>query len=470
MKNEERDIKAIQHIKESQDFFCRTDCKLFTRVVSPSFDEVLLKGINILEKVARTEEKRQTIRAVKSAFESNHPATQLAKRLLKELHPNCKRGLLSGFIVKSVLADTQKRAEYLSIYGEKPPFTVLVSPTMRCNLRCSGCYAGQYSRKSDLDTKYMDRILEDCRRMGVNLITVLGGEPFVYPYLLEICKKNSDMVFQVFSNGTMVDKELARKIVEIGNMAVAISIDGFKEETDSRRGTGVFDKALQAMDNLREAGGLYLFSVCTTSKNYLVVTSDEFVDLMVKKGAALGWYFNYMPVGSDLTLDLMPSPHQRNYARKKISEIRRRKPILLVDFFGDGPFVNGCLAGGKLYLHINSAGDVEPCIFCHFAVDNVKDKSLIEAVNSAFFQGIRKLQPFCHNDLHPCMLIDHPQIIRHLVKKYRAQPTHHGAEILVTHLNEPLKKYSQKVENIYKKVWDEEYQWVRNWQKKSMCM
>jgi len=203
--------------------------------------------------------------------------------------------------------------------------------------------------------------------------------------------------------------------------------------------------------------------VCSTRQNYRQVTSEEFIDLMVEKGAALGWYFNYMPVGDGPDLNLMPTPAQRNYVRKRINQLRRKKPILLIDFFGDGPLVNGCLAGGKLYLHINNKGDVEPCIFCHFAVDNIATKSLKEALNSDFFKGIRQMQPFCHNDLHPCMLIDHPDVIRRLVTTHGAHPTHKGAETLVTGFTEPLRKYSREVAEIYERVWKEEYQWVKQW-------
>lgn len=80
------------------------------------------------------------------------------------------------------------------------------------------------------------------------------------------------------------------------------------------------------------------------------------------------------------------------------------------------------------------------------------------------------MQPFCYNDLHPCMLIDHPEVIKRLVKRYGANPTHKGAESLVNELNGPLLEYSRKVEEIYHEVWNTEYQWVKSWQKTSVCM
>ncbi|MDI6822568.1 MAG: SPASM domain-containing protein [Actinomycetota bacterium] len=138
-------------------------------------------------------------------------------------------------------------------------------------------------------------------------------------------------------------------------------------------------------------------------------------------------------------------------------------PILLVDFWGDGPLVEGCLAGGKLYVHINNKGDVEPCIFCHFAVDNIKDKSLMQALNSDFFKAIRRSQPFGHNDLRPCPLIDHPGAMAGLVEEYSAYPTHEGAESLFGEFIPHLRECARNVAQIYKKVWDEEYKWVYDW-------
>jgi len=426
-------------------------------------DEILIQALYLLDRLARTEQKKETIGIVRKAFESNHPTKNLALRLLRELHPNCKKGLMINFIVQSILADADKRKEYQEKYGVMPPFVVLISPTMRCNLRCRGCYAANYTRSSDLEPAIIDKVIDQCRQIGCHFITLVGGEPFLYEPLFEIFERHNDVVFQVFTNGTLIDQNIAQKLVELGNVAPAISIEGFEEETDLRRGRGVFDKVMRAMDSLRREGALFFFSVCTTRQNYKDAVSDRFVDLMVEKGAALGWYFNYMPVGRRPELDLMPTPEQRNYIRRRVSQLRTEKPILLIDFWGDGPLVDGCLAGGKLYLHITNNGDVEPCIFCHFAVDNIKEKNLEEVLNSNFFKAIRRAQPFGHNDIRPCPLIDHPGAMAGLIKKYQAQPTHKEAEGLITDLIPPLREYAKEVAKMYREVWQEEYQRVQCW-------
>jgi MoaA/NifB/PqqE/SkfB family radical SAM enzyme len=431
-------------------------------LLSKVSDNTLIRTANLLERLALTEEKRNTVRTVRKAFENKHPSIQLAKRLLRELHPNCRRGVVVGFIIRSIFAD-KLRVAYRDEYGYLPPFVVLISPTMRCNLRCSGCFAGEYDVSSDLKPEVIDRVCQEMKAIGINFVTILGGEPFVYQPLWDIFARHQDVVFQVFTNGTLIDRQLAERIVSLGNVALCFSLEGFEEKTDARRGEGTFRKVMQGMDYMREAGGLFFYSVTTTKDNVEESVSDEFIDLMIEKGAALGWYFNYIPVGRRPDFENMPTPEQRNYVRKKVAEIRSRKPILLVDFWGDGPLVGGCLAGGKLYLHINNRGDVEPCIFCHVATDNIKEKSLVECLNSDFFKAIRAAQPFGHNDIRPCPLIDHPGAMASLAKKYGAYLTHPGADCLFEEMLEPLEKYAEKVATIYRDVWEKEYSWVKKW-------
>ena len=67
-----------------------------------------------------------------------------------------------------------------------------------------------------------------------------------------------------------------------------------------------------------------------------------------------------------------------------MERLRATKAMFPVDFWGDAPWIGGCNAG-RFYVHVNNEGWVEPCIFCHFATDNIADTSLAEAFNSPFF-------------------------------------------------------------------------------------
>ena len=196
----------------------------------------------------------------------------------------------------------------------------------------------------------------------------------------------------VFTNGTMINDRVADRIIELGNVCPVHQHRGFAESTDARRGEGTYDRIMAAMDRLRERGAMASPSPARrTSQNIEEITSDEFADLMVEKGAFYGWYFLYMPVGRDPDLSLMPSAEQRIQLHAGVVHIRTNRPMLVADFWGDGPLTGGCLSGGRKYLHINNKGDVEPCIFAHFAVDNIKEKSLIDCLCSDFFKDLRRM-------------------------------------------------------------------------------
>jgi len=399
---------------------------------------------------------------VREAFRSGHPSIVLAKRLGRDLSENYRRGL-ANFLVRTVFYDAHTRVAYEKEHGISPPFTVLISPTMRCNLSCEGCFAGEYSEDDDLPVETVQRIINEGRQIGIGFYTILGGEPLLYKPLLDIVAQNSDCIFQIFTNATAVNERIVKRLAELGNAILVLSIEGMQEETDERRGQGVFDKIMRAADMLRESGAPFMFSATPTRKNTEVVTSDEFIDLMIEKGAIFGWYFSYMPVGRDPDLSLMPTPEQRDYLRKRVSELRSTKPILLIDFWGDGPLTSGCLAGGRQFVHINNDGDVEPCIFCHMATHNIKESSLVEALNSDFFRAIRKAQPFGHNHIRPCPLIDHPGAMAGLAKKFGARPTHDGADRILTDFVPELREYSARVKELYEGVWEKEYGWYDKW-------
>jgi MoaA/NifB/PqqE/SkfB family radical SAM enzyme len=153
----------------------------------------------------------------------------------------------------------------------------------------------------------------------------------------------------------------------------------------------------------------------------------------------------------------MPTPSQRrsllfNGARR----IRTQKPLFIIDFWNDAPYVGGCIAAGRYYFHINSKGDVEPCIFVHFAQDNIKQKSLSQVLTSDYFKEIRSHQPYGENLLRPCMIIDHPQVLREIYQKCHPYPTCDGAELVITSLCGVLDQYAYGVASVLDPIWEEQ--------------
>jgi len=234
-------------------------------------------------------------------------------------------------------------------------------------------------------------------------------------------------------------------------MSFAISIEGFEEETDARRGKGVFARVMQAMDNLKEAGVPFGFSACYTRENTERIGSDEWIDLMIEKGCILGWLFTYVPVGGEADLEYMATPEQRLHMLNTVRRWRSEKPIFVADFWNDGPFVGGCIAGGRNYFHINAMGDVEPCAFVHYANVNIKNTSLVEALKCPLFQLYQANQPFNENHLRPCPIIDNPQKLEEIVEKSGAYSTQIN-KISAPALCRPLYGYAEAWGEIADKV------------------
>ncbi len=379
-----------------------------------------------------------------------------ARRLRGVCSRDCFNKFAENLIVNEFLLAGPRREQFLSRYGIEPPFLLVISPTMRCNLDCYGCYASQYEKNQELSTEEIHRILREAKAIGVFFITLSGGEPFIRPDLLDIFAAHDDMYFQVYTNGTFIDRTLARILARLGNVLPAISVEGFEEETDARRGPGHFQRVLSAMKNLREEGVLFGFSATATRQNSELIISDELVNFYASRGCFIGWFFNYMPIGKGPTMDLMPTPQQRIHRRRRLVELRRKTPMILADFWNDGPLVGGCIAGDR-YLHINSRGEVEPCVFVHFAVDNIRQKSLTEVLNSDYFRAIRKRQPYSRNYYRPCMIIDHPLILREVVRQVGAHPTHEDAETVLGPLAPALDRYAEVFGKMADDLWQEEH-------------
>ncbi len=395
------------------------------------------------------------------------PGATWLKHLLSSVDRNVRRRALGRFITHVAFRHGLP-VRRLDDGREIPvPATIVISPTMRCNLHCVGCYAGNYTKKDDLTAEEVVRVIGEARELGTRFFVITGGEPFIYEPLFEIAEQFGDCFFQVYTSGHLLTESTAHRIVDLGNMVPAISIEGFEAETDWRRGPGGFKRVMRAMDLLREARAMFAFSATVTQRNLDTVISDEFASLMVEKGARYGWYFTYMPIGRSPDLSLMPTPEQRNRLREGVIRIRKSYPILIGDFWNDGPLTDGCLSAGRNYLHINNRGDVEPCVFQHFAVDNIKEKSLAECLASDFFTAMRKGAPYGKNLLGPCPIIDHPRVLRGLVKKFGARPTHEGAEEILTGVvAEHLDNYSAELARVYDPIWARDYRWVARFQGK----
>jgi MoaA/NifB/PqqE/SkfB family radical SAM enzyme len=419
--------------------------------------ENLVRMTYLMELIPKKDYYRERIRWFRQLIRENHPSMEFPRRILRDLHPNQRDKWITTLAVNHLLSGTNKRKEWADREGLYPPSTVVISPTMKCNLSCYGCYAGDYSKSLELSLGEIDSILMQMKEMGIYFAVISGGEPFFKEEIFDIFRKHDDMAFLVFTHGGLIDEVLVERLISVGNVMPAFSLEGFEAETDERRGPGHFRKVMRAMDLLREAGLSFCGSFTQTSRNTDIITSDAYIDMLLAKGCFALWLFSYVPVGRSPELGLMPTPEQRDLMRRRTADFRATKPMLMVDFWNDGPMISGCLAGGRKYLHINANGDIEPCVFCHYAVDNIRRTSLKDALKSPLFRRIRERQGEHDNLLTPCMLIDHPEVGREFFSFDGVYPTHEGAEAIFTELAVDLDRYSRCYGEIADQAWEKEF-------------
>ena len=344
--------------------------------------------------------------------------------LWTDIDESVRKKVFENFVVNSALIGMPRQQKVRAEHGYSVPWAILMDPTSACNLHCTGCWAAEYGGRLNLSYEEMDSVVRQANAMGTYMFLFSGGEPLVRKKdIIRLCEEHNDCVFSAFTNGTLIDEAFAGEMLRVKNFVPAISVEGFEEATDDRRGAGTYAAVVHAMDILRRHRLPFGISCCYTSRNVEVIGSEEYFDQMISWGAKFAWFFTYMPVGRDAVPELMVSAGQREFMYRRIREFRRTKPLFTMDFWNDGEFVGGCIAGARSYLHINANGDIEPCAFIHYADSNIRDKTLIEAYKSPLFMAYHNGQPFNCNHLRPCPLLDNPEALRRMVHESGAVST-----------------------------------------------
>lgn len=396
--------------------------------------------------------QREAFRNVLADPENN--MYQLIMSILKDIDKEVLKKTLENFFFNANIVGWPKQEENRKKYGCNIPWAILLDPTSACNLHCTGCWAAEYGNKLNLTFDEIDSIITQGKELGVYMYIYTGGEPLVRKKdLIALCEKHHDCQFLSFTNATLIDEAFADEMLRVKNFIPAISVEGFEEATDGRRGNGTYQKVVKAMEILKKKHLPFGISCCYTSQNLDSISSFEFVDQMVKWGAKFVWYFHYMPVGNDAVPELLPNPQQREFMYHRIREIRSTKPIFAMDFQNDGEYVGGCIAGGRRYLHINANGDVDPCVFIHYSDSNIREKPLLECLQSPIFMAYHEEQPFNENHLRPCPMLENPEMLRRMVHGTAAHSTDLQSPESVDHLCDKCVDYADNWKPTAEKLW-----------------
>ena len=440
-------MKATDHIKRAAfekavDYF----------LADPEHN--IVKIMDLIDKVAPKDLFASQRAAFRGAIDDQSNWYRLIMHIMNDTNPEVRDDLVKTLIIDGNLMAWPVQEANRDKYECNIPWAILLDPTSACNLHCTGCWAAEYGNKLNLSLEEIDSIIRQGKELGTHVYIYTGGEPLVRKKdLIKLCEMHPDCVFLSFTNGTLIDEAFCQEMIRVKNFVPAISAEGFEETTDSRRGAGTYAKVQKAMKLLKRNGLPFGVSCCYTSQNAESIASEEYFDYLIDQGALFAWIFSFMPVGAGSTADLMASPEQREQLYRFVREMRQKKPLFTLDFQNDGEFVGGCIAGGRNYFHINSAGDAEPCVFIHYSNANIHDQSILEILHSPLFMAYHNGQPFNKNHLRPCPMLENPELLRKMVHETGAHSTDLQSPESVDHLCDKCKSYAANWQPTADEIW-----------------
>jgi MoaA/NifB/PqqE/SkfB family radical SAM enzyme len=454
-------VENLQHAAERKAFAVAID-KFLNHLDKSDVSErteTYLKLIDAAEKFwGKNGARKETLDKVREYVKNpENRWVKFINRVIDETDRNYAKKMLLNLGYEAFFRGTKMIRANREKYQCNIPWLILFDPTDACNMHCVGCWSGTYGHKHNLTFEEMDKIVTEGKELGTYLYMMTGGEPMVRKNdIFKLAEKHNDCFFGLYSNSTLIDEEVCKKVQKLGNITFMLSIEGTPDTNDSRRGEGHYQAVMKAMDLLKKYGIVFGTSICYTKANIEAVTDTKFIEFIAEKGARFGFFFHFMPVGNNAVPELMPTFEQRKKMIDKIRWIRtgdNNLGFFPMDFQNDGEFVGGCIAGGRNYFHINANGDAEPCVFIHFSNTNIHEHHILEMLQSPLFMAYHEGQPFNRNHLRPCPMLENPELLREMVDATGAHGTNSESEESVEQLCSKCDDYAAGWAPIADEIW-----------------
>ena len=329
----------------------------------------------------------------------------------------------SAFMLKfaSASRSASKKRRKAEDNGEHIPPFLIASITSKCNLHCAGCYSRCNHATTDaepvsqLTGDEWLHIFDEADELGISFILLAGGEPMLRRDIIEAAGKKQNILFPIFTNGTFIDEKYYTLFDKCRNLIPIMSIEGNREITDNRRGSGIYDKLIANMEEFKKRGLIFGASVTVTTKNYKEFTSDEFLGSLADRGCKAVIFVEYVPVTEESS-ELAPSDTEREYLMKEIQRLREEhSEMVYIAFPGDEKSSGGCVAAGRGFFHINSHGGAEPCPFSPYSDVNIRNSSLREAMHSPLFMALQSGDVLLDNHAGGCVLYEKRELVESLI-------------------------------------------------------
>ena len=345
---------------------------------------------------------------------------RVVSEALKATLKNPRESTFMLKFAKASRAASKKRLASENSGEHIPPF-LIASITSKCNLHCAGCYSRCNHATTDtepvsqLTGEEWLRIFDEADELGISFILLAGGEPMLRRDIIEAAGKKQNILFPIFTNGTFIDEKYFALFDKCRNLVPIMSIEGSREITDNRRGSGIYDRLIKNMEELKKRGLIFGASVTVTTQNYKEVTSDEFLSSLSDRGCKAVIFVEYVPVTEESS-ELAPSDAEREYLMQQIQRLREERPeMVYISFPGDEKSSGGCVAAGRGFFHINSHGGAEPCPFSPYSDVNIRNSSLREAMHSPLFMALQSGDILLDDHEGGCVLYEKRELVESLM-------------------------------------------------------
>jgi len=412
-------------------------------------EQNFLKLVDWLEKLDKNGFVASQLPTIKKyASDPDNNWYKLALSLWNDVDDEVRKTLFTNFMINGDVLNNSRLEENRREYECNIPWAVTINLDPAEN-------ADGSLKDEALSFDELDSLVEQGKALGVYMYAFCGSEPLERrDNLIALCNKNSECVFLCLTRGAAIDPEMAHDLLRVRNCIPVIAVDGFQKDTDAREGEGAFFKAVQAMNLLKKEKALFGISCCYNGQNCEIVGSEAFFDTVIDWGAKFASFSAYMPTGSGTDGEWMLSAEQRAYFHRQLKAFRKTKSLMTIDHWNDGDFMGGCLAGGRGYVHINAGGDVEPCLYVHYSDSNIREKTLLQALQSPFCKSFHEQQPFNANLLRPCPMMDSPERIVKLVEDAGAVCTA-PASIDIRELSGCCRDFARDWKTVADEMWKE---------------
>lgn len=292
-------------------------------------DGSIPKIFKLSKALIKDDSTKTLLSSIEKSYEEIPSVKEFFDTSLLNINPEIRKNIFMS-LVGNNNSSSKKSEKYI-------PLSVILNPNNKCNLSCVNCTLSNTSAEKP-NFNDVDKIIGNAQKLGINYIVLFGGEPFLLDFMFKIYEKYNNIIFTPVTNGTLFTNDCVNKLLSLGNVIPTISLDNIENKIDYTYGEGTFEKITEGMKLLKKKGIPFGVSTAVSSENLSAVTSDAFIDMLIKNGSKFSIYSNSFCSNAHINKSI--SRTERLVLGEKIKILRNTKPYFFVDLFNDQKYLN----------------------------------------------------------------------------------------------------------------------------------